>query len=79
MHWADLDEFGYFRVANADAEGRRLQFVVGPREGGSDPGSDTILCLEGNVTITPLATVEPAGFPEVAPEEICRLESRVSA
>ena len=79
VHWADLDEFGYFRVANADAEGRRLQFVVGPREGGSDPGSDTILCLEGNVTITPLATVEPAGFPEVAPEEICRLESRVSA
>lgn len=65
VHWADLDEFGYIRVANADVEDRRLQFVVGAREGRSDPGSDTVLCSENFVTITPLRTVEPAAFPDV--------------
>lgn len=65
FHWADLDEFGYIRVATADVEGRRLQFVVGARESRSDPGSDTVLCAENYVTVTPLQTVEPAAFPEV--------------
>lgn len=64
-HWADLDEFGYIRVANANVEDRRLQFVVGARENRSDPASDTILCSENYVTITPLNTVEPAPFPDV--------------
>jgi 5'-nucleotidase len=65
MHWADLDEFGYIRVATADVEGRRLQFVVGARENRSDPGTDTVLCSENYVTVTPLQTVEPAAFPDV--------------
>lgn len=64
-HWADLDEFGYIRVANANVEDRRLQFVVGPRENRSDPASDTVLCSENYVTITPLNTIEPAPFPNV--------------
>ena len=65
VHWADLDEFGYIRVATHDVDGQRLQFVVGPRENRSDPGSDTVLCSENYVTITPLQTVEPAAFPDV--------------
>ncbi len=70
VRWADLDEFGYFRVATADVDDRRLQFVVGSRENVSDPASDTVLCEEGNVTITPLATVGPAPFPDIAAEEV---------
>jgi 5'-nucleotidase len=65
IHWADLDEFGYIRVATADVEGRRLQFVVGASEQRSDPGTDTVLCSENYVTVTPLQTVEPAAFPNV--------------
>jgi len=65
VHWADLDEFGYIRVATADVEDRRLQFVVGAREQRSDPGTDTVLCSENYVTVTPLRTVEPAAFPDV--------------
>lgn len=75
VHWADLDDFGYIRVATADVEDGRLQFVVGSREGDSDPASDTILCLEGHVTLTPLATVGPAPFPDVPAHEICDLQS----
>jgi len=70
VHWADLDEFGYFRVATADVADRRLQFVVGASEGRSDPGTDTVLCYENNVTVTPLRTVEPAAFPDVAASEV---------
>lgn len=65
VHWADLDDFGYIRVASNDVDGQRLQFVVGPRENRSDPGSDTVLCSENYVTVTPLQTVEPAAFPDV--------------
>jgi 5'-nucleotidase len=64
IHWADLDEFGYIRVATADVEGRRLQFVVGAKESRSDPASDTVLSSENYVTVTPLQTVEPAPFPD---------------
>lgn len=70
VHWADLDEFGYFRVATADVEDRRLQFVVGATAGRSDPGSDTFLASENYVTVTPLRTVEPAAFPDVAVSEV---------
>jgi 5'-nucleotidase len=66
-HWADLDEFGYFRVATAAVEDERLQFVVGPSSAGADPASDTALCLRGYVTITPLSPVEPGPFPDVDP------------
>jgi 5'-nucleotidase len=70
VHWADLDEFGYIRVGTPDVDGRRLQFVVGAREERSDPGSDTFLCSEGYVTVTPLQTVEPAPFPDVQVADI---------
>lgn len=65
VHWADLDEFGYIRVATHNVDGRQLQFVVAPREERSDPGSDTVLCSENYVTVTPLQTIEPAPFPDV--------------
>jgi 5'-nucleotidase len=63
IHWADLDEFGYFRVANAALEAQRLQFVVGSPTSGLDPACDTYLCSQGFVTVTPLSTIGPAGFP----------------
>jgi 5'-nucleotidase len=75
-HWADLDEFGYFRVANAAVEDERLQFVVGPSSAGSDPASDTALCEKGYVTVTPLSSVEPAPFPDVDPGRIVGLGQR---
>lgn len=70
VHWADLDEFGYIRVATHDVDGKRLQFVVGQRESRSDPGTDTVLCSEGYVTVTPLQTVEPAPYPDVQAREV---------
>lgn len=65
IHWADLDEFGYFRVANADVVDRKLQFVVGSSSAGTDPATDTALCAKNFVTMTPLATVETAAFPDL--------------
>ncbi|HJR91473.1 MAG TPA: 5'/3'-nucleotidase SurE [Acidimicrobiia bacterium] len=70
VRWADLDEFGYFRVAIADMPGQRVQFEVGPQEARLDPGSDTALLLQGFATLTPLTTVEPAPFPSVSPPQI---------
>ncbi|CAN5893324.1 5'/3'-nucleotidase SurE [soil metagenome] len=67
IRWADLDAFGYFRLAIADVPGRSVQFEVGPPEDGLDPGSDTALVREGFATLTPLTTVEPAAFPAEAP------------
>ena len=64
IHWADLDEFGYFRVANAQMESKKLQLEVGPSTDRSDPASDTALCAQGYVTVTPLSTVEPSPFPD---------------
>lgn len=62
--WADLDEFGFFRVALADLPGRRLQFEVGAPDAGLDPASDTALVRAGYATLTPLTSVEPAPFPD---------------
>lgn len=64
LRWADLDEFGYFRVAIADIPGQRLQFEVGSPDSGLDPASDTALLREGFATLTPLSSVEPTTFPE---------------
>lgn len=79
VHWADLDEFGYFRVATADPEAGRLQFVVGPSTERSDPGSDTVLCDDGYVTLTPLRTVEPAPFPPVDASAVVEGRVKVSS
>ncbi len=67
LRWADLDEFGYFRVAIADLPGQRLQFEVGAPDSGLDPASDTALLREGFATLTPLSSVEPTAFPEHGP------------
>lgn len=70
IHWADLDEFGYFRVANAQVPSRRLQFQVGPDSSRSDPSTDTYLLEKNLVTLTPLSPVEPAAFPDVPATDI---------
>jgi 5'-nucleotidase len=67
VRWAKLDEFGYFRVASADVAGQTLQLEVGDRTSGRDPESDTALCLQGFVTLTPLSPVQPAEIPDVDP------------
>ena len=67
LRWAELDEFGYFRVAIADLPGQRLQFEVGAPDSGVDPASDTALLGYGFTTLTPLTSVEPAAFPDRAP------------
>lgn len=64
IRWADLDEFGYFRVAIADIPGQQLQFEVGAPDSGLDPASDTALLREGYATLTPLTSVEPSAFPD---------------
>ncbi len=59
IDWADMDEFGYFRVAVADLPGEKLQFeVVGERTGAR--GTDTAVCLDGRVAMTLLSPLERA-------------------
>ena len=70
IHWADLDDFGYFRVAHAELPDRRLQFEVGPDVSQSDPSTDTYLLGKGLVTVTPLSAVEPAAFPDVLATDV---------
>lgn len=68
--WAELDEFGVFRVATANYESSRLQFEVRGSNAEAGPSSDTALVGEGFVTLTPLTTVEPAPFPSVPAQDI---------
>ena len=70
VRWALLDEFGHFNLATADVDAAELQLDVRDRTKGVDPESDTALCLGGHVTLTPLAPVEPAPFPDVSAEEV---------
>lgn len=77
VHWADLDDFGYIRVATAEVEDRRLQFEVSAAADKSDPASDTYLCSEGYVTVTPLQSVEPANYPSVTTEDAFQQVARV--
>jgi 5'-nucleotidase len=72
--WADLDNFGYFRVAVADFTGERLQFEVGGSGAGEDPACDTYLCNHNYITLTPLAPIEPAPFPNVPADQIVSLD-----
>lgn len=65
VRWADLDEFGYFRVATADVESQKLQFEIAGSSAGLDPASDTALCRDGYVTLTLLSGVEPRPFPDI--------------
>lgn len=70
IHWADLDEFGHFRVANAALDSQRLQFSVGSPSSGLDPASDTYLCSQGFVTVTPLTSIGPMAFPNEEADKI---------
>ena len=86
VRWAELDEFGYFRVAVADYDLERLQFEiaaepgsqfeVGGSEAGHDPTTDTALCREGYITLTPLTSVEPAGIPDTDAESVIAVAAR---
>jgi 5'-nucleotidase len=62
VRWATLDEFGHFRVAVADEHGGKLQFEVAGSDAGLDNASDTALCRQNYVTITPLSAIETAPF-----------------
>ena len=68
--WAELDQFGHFSVATADLEAAELQLDVTDRSSGLDPRSDTALCLDGWVTLTPLDPVEAAPFPDTDAAEV---------
>lgn len=63
VRWARLDEFGYFRVAVADAEGGKIQFEVAGAGAGSDELSDTSLCGRDYATVTPLSALNASEFP----------------
>ena len=63
--WARLDQFGHIRVATTDEPGERLQFEVAGSDSGRHPESDTALCRDGWVTLTPLSPVEAEPFPSV--------------
>lgn len=68
VRWADLDTFGYFRVATAgDAE---LQFEVRDESTEPAPGSDTALCLTGHATVTALSPIEQAAAPDLKLERL---------
>lgn len=68
--WARIDEFGYFRVATADASQRTLQLEVSDRSSGSDPRSDTALCREGYVALTLLSAIEQEPDPSDDPADV---------
>jgi hypothetical protein len=60
-------------VAVADFTGERLQFEVGGSGAGEDPACDTYLCNNNYITLTPLAPIEPAPFPNIPADEIVSL------
>jgi 5'-nucleotidase len=70
IRWADLDEFGYLRVATADIPGERIEFELAGSTAGIDPAGDTALCFDGYVTATLLSPVQPLPFPPADPTAI---------
>jgi 5'-nucleotidase len=64
IRWADLDQFGHFRVATADVATEKLQFEIAGSAAGLDPASDTASCHDGYVTATLLSGIEPQPFPD---------------
>lgn len=68
--WAPMDAFGHFSVASANVEAAELQLDVADRTSGTDPHTDTALCLAGYVTLTPLEPVVGAAFPDVDAEDV---------
>lgn len=70
IHWAELDDFGHFRVATAAPRGERLQFEVRSGSSGLDPASDTALVTRGYATATPIQILQRSEFPETPAEEL---------
>lgn len=65
--WATLDEFGHFNVASQGQGGTVLDLGVRDRSTGSDPASDTALCLDGHVTLTLLSALGADATPTADP------------
>ena len=74
IRWADLDGFGYFRVAMLDVKDEKLEFEVAGSASGLDPACDTALCFNHYVTLTPLSAIEPPPFPPIPPEAVWNKE-----
>lgn len=68
--WAPLDSFGHFRVASTEEGAGRVVFEVAGAHSGEQRTTDTALSQAGYVTLTPLATVETAAFPDVPDGEL---------
>lgn len=62
--WAKVDEFGHFNVASQSQGGTALDLGVRDRSTGTDPDSDTALCLDGYVTLTLLSPLEAKPAPD---------------
>jgi 5'-nucleotidase len=65
--WAEIDEFGHFHVAAADTYGGVLDLEVRDRTSGSDPRTDTAICLGGEVALTLLSPLGMVPAPDVPP------------
>ena len=65
---AELDDFGYFRVAVADEGGQKLEFEVLSDTDVAPEGSDTWLLGEGYATITALGQL--SGTAEGLPQQL---------
>jgi 5'-nucleotidase len=74
--WAEIDEFGHFHVAGADTDDGVLDLEVRDRRSGSDPRTDTAICLGGRVSLTLLAPLGMAPAPDDAPERILATADR---
>jgi 5'-nucleotidase len=76
VRWATIDEFGQFSLATVTEGGTVLALDVRDRSSGTDPDSDTALCLSGHVTLTLLTPLvgEPAPT-NVDPEDVVPLST----
>ncbi|MFO7779144.1 MAG: 5'/3'-nucleotidase SurE [Nitriliruptoraceae bacterium] len=74
VRWAKIDGFGHFSVATQGEGGTVLDLDVRDRSSGTDPDSDTALCLSGHVTLTLLTHLAAEPVPQdVDPGEVVPL------
>jgi 5'-nucleotidase len=70
LHAAELDRFGYFRVAVADETGQKLEFEMSADRGATaDEGSDTWLLRQRYATITVLGHLTSSDG--LLPDDLC--------
>lgn len=71
VRWASIDDFGHFSVASQTRDGTALDLDVRDRSAGTDPHSDTALCLSGHVTLTLLNPLAGDPVPaDVDPDDV---------